>query len=109
MLKLSLPRLLFATCLFFDHSSLATPARRDSSNSISCDKWTIPVAASADNLIFDAPLVDSNIDAANYAWYQDSWFTPNLTVRTHSVLHVNQTIREWLGALRSPDLDHVVW
>lgn len=91
MPSITLSRVLFATYVLFSHSSSAAPISDEAFEIISCAKWTLPVAVTADNLIFDVPRVDSNLDAANYAWYQDTWSTPNLTVRTRSVLHVDQT------------------
>lgn len=58
---------------------------------MSCAAWTLPVHATADNVIYDVPRVDSNIDAADYAVYEDTWTTGNITERTQSILHVDDT------------------
>ncbi|RDW65108.1 hypothetical protein BP6252_10759 [Coleophoma cylindrospora] len=58
---------------------------------MTCATWTLPVAATAENVIFDVPRVDSNIDVPNYVWYQDTWSTPDLAARTRSTLHVDDT------------------
>jgi hypothetical protein len=94
MLISTLSQLLSVACLLFGPGALAVPTNRDSPSStpyMSCAKWTLPVAVSANNLIFDVPRVNSNIDAAHYAWYQDTWTRANLTARTRSILHVEDT------------------
>jgi hypothetical protein len=92
--KLNHPSIFVSAGLLLSHNSFATPTTASTSNKvpgISCAQWTLPVAATADNVIFDVPRVDNNIDAANYAWYQDTWSTPNLTERTKSILPVDDT------------------
>lgn len=94
MPKLTLLHLLSSTCLFFSQGSLAAPPHHGHPHdtpSMSCAKWILPVPVTADNLIFDVPRVDSNIDAADYSWYEDRWSTPNLTERTRSIFHVDET------------------
>ncbi|KAK5952983.1 hypothetical protein OHC33_006104 [Knufia fluminis] len=94
MPKHTLSQFVLSTFLFFSHQSLANPIRHGKPSSpsyMSCAAWTLPVHATADNVIYDVPRVDSNIDAADYAVYEDTWTTGNITERTQSILHVDDT------------------
>lgn len=94
MPKSTLLHLIFSAFLLFSESTLASPIHHNSPSStpgISCAKWVLPVTAAANNLKFDVPRVDNNIDAINYAWDQDTWSHPNITLRTQSILPVSDT------------------
>lgn len=68
-----------------------TSAAASSQTQRPCIDLEIPVKVKANNSIYDAPHVESTIDAVDWSWNQDTWSSPNASERVTAALPVDQT------------------
>jgi hypothetical protein len=81
--------ILYYLCYVLTQSEASLISRSHSNRA--CVEFFIPVKVSAQNVIYDAPRVDSNIDAVEYALQADTWSTAPAPLRIKKNITIEDT------------------